>query len=378
MTRPVPVSRRLQAVGALGLALLLLGLGKEASAAPAASSPGSATAGLAPAPGSKGLVLGGGYFAPHIAAGSTYSGAVLVGNDSDSPLPAVVYPVDAVTAPAGGIGYSNEGVPLSGPGTWVHISKERITLAARVDALVAFSVTVPAGTAPGEYLAGIAAESAPPAAVGSGFRVIVRSRVIVAFEVIVPGASPVAAFSVGKPTLVELPDSGYEVRVPAKNTGTAIGGTSITVSLSGRTHASLTDEIPTVLPGDSVEVLTRQLVGTLGSGTYVVVACTPDHKSCAQATIVIAAIPEPTTTTTTVPVTTTTPNKPVVRIVIRKVVEKVRVPTGLSTSTYFVGGSVGFVGAMLLGEIGLLVSRRNRRRQAARGKHSRKHAAGRS
>ncbi len=219
-------------------------------AAPAEAA-GTGGVGAGPAPGAPGVLAGGGYFAPTVAPGSTWTSELLVANDSATTAPIEIYGADGLTAGASGAVYSNFGQPLRATGMWVSPKSRTVTIPPEGQATVRFSVSVPRSASPGDHLAGIVAQSASPSTSGSGhLRVTVVARAVVGVLVRVPGP---ATFSVGvgAPTVGRGPDGVGEVVTPLTDSGRLIGKPTIDVSLSGPGgyKSSVTSQVDTLLPG---------------------------------------------------------------------------------------------------------------------------------
>lgn len=238
-------AKRLALVAIWAGTLAFLGWTAPAEAA------GTGGVGAGPAPGAPGVLAGGGYFAPTVAPGSTWTSELLVANDSAIAAPIVIYGADGLTASASGAVYSNFGQPLRATGIWVSPKSRTVTIPPEGQATVRFSISVPRSATPGDHLAGIVAQSASPSTSGSGhLRVTVVARAVVGVLVRVPGP---ATFSVGvgAPTVGRGPDGVGEVVTPLTDTGRLIGKPTIDVSLSGPGgyKSSVTSQGDTLLPG---------------------------------------------------------------------------------------------------------------------------------
>lgn len=207
--------------------------------------------GAAPAPGARGVLASGGYYAPSIAPGSTWTSVLLVSNGSAQAAPIVVYAADGLTADASGAVYSNLGQPLIAAGMWLTPSSRTIRVQADGQMTVEFKVTVPRNATPGDHLAGIVAQSGVPMQSNSGqLRVNVEARAVVGVLIRVPGP---ASFDVkvGKPTIEGGPELIGEVVTPITDTGRLIGKPIDTVSLKGPSgyEKMLQQNVDTILPG---------------------------------------------------------------------------------------------------------------------------------
>lgn len=207
--------------------------------------------GAAPAPGAPGVLAGGGYFAPTLAPGSTWSSSLLVSNDSGTAGPILVYAADGLTSATSGAAYSDAGQPLRSAGAWVQPAFQAVPVPAQGQATVKFSVTVPPSATPGDHLAGIVAQPESPVESGSGqIRVNVVARSVVGILIRVPGPASFGV-RVGRPTIGPGPDQIGEVVTPVTDSGQVIGRPVNQVTLDGPNgyQKSVTRQIDTLLPG---------------------------------------------------------------------------------------------------------------------------------
>lgn len=175
-------------VGLLAAALLALAGAQGAQAAAAAPSL-SLTA----------LGQSGSYFDVTIAAGESRSLQVARSNPGPAPVAAHSYAGSVFTIVNGGFGAGGSGDPVAGATAWVHYPDEVFALGAGVTDTKSFTVSVPAGTAPGQYISSIVLqgnEAAPGAGQVSLDRVL---RQAVAIAIRVPGPLQ-PAFSLGAAT----------------------------------------------------------------------------------------------------------------------------------------------------------------------------------
>lgn len=153
-------------------------------------------------------------------AGQSGELTVVLGNVDTQPLALKTYAADAISNPNGGFGVRPESAPLTPPTTWLDYPPETYELAPGENVERRFSVSVPEGTPPGQYVSGIALETAEPAAVeGTGlFRQVIRK--VVPVFITVPG--PVAAAAeLGEPSF-ETGDARSRLVIPIENTGNVL------------------------------------------------------------------------------------------------------------------------------------------------------------
>jgi hypothetical protein len=168
--------RAVMPASAAGIAVLSLGLAPLAAASPglASGDPGTGGAGipgafgLAPAPGPQGQLMS--YFQLAVAPGNVVTATVVLSNLARRTQTLTLGHATGVTADNGGSAYLPPSGRCSGPACWVTGLPSSVTLPAGYREMVAFTVRVPPGTPPGQYLTGIAAtpETRPaPVKVGS-------------------------------------------------------------------------------------------------------------------------------------------------------------------------------------------------------------------
>ncbi|MHB8508114.1 MAG: WxL protein peptidoglycan domain-containing protein [Candidatus Dormibacteria bacterium] len=168
-------------LGALGA---LLALGAPLTSALPASAAGDGAPGLR-------MVTSRppGYFDYTLQAGGVQTDMVQLVNPNDSATQFLVYTVDAVTSDVSGIVYPDRARRTTGTGTWVALaSPQAVTLKTHETRTIDFKVTVPGGTAAGDYVAGIVAENPTPSGSASGhFAVNVVQRAAIAVVIHIAG-----------------------------------------------------------------------------------------------------------------------------------------------------------------------------------------------
>jgi hypothetical protein len=134
------------------------------------------------------------YFEFTLNPGESVTNAVIAKNFSSDTLNLMVEPVDGKTATNGGISYDFENT--AGPSRWIHITNDtRFEIRPFHIQKLPFTVTVPLGTPPGEYVAGFLTALVPttptPEPTNQGkdnnFSVNVVTRVAIAVIIHVPG-----------------------------------------------------------------------------------------------------------------------------------------------------------------------------------------------
>lgn len=136
------------------------------------------------------------YFTESVASGHSAVDTAVITNRGSKTLALVVSASTGITAVNSGSSYYGSFKPCVGTGCWVSGLPTTVTLAPGETTVMPFTVTVPAGTGPGQYLAGITAKPAvapPPVIVGSNGRSTAQA-------VIVDEVSVGVAVNVGDPS----------------------------------------------------------------------------------------------------------------------------------------------------------------------------------
>jgi WxL Interacting Protein, peptidoglycan binding domain len=170
-----------QPIRHLAAAVALAALAVTAQAVPAAAAPagGNGQFGLTPVPDSAGRVAP--YFMLAMAAGQSVTDTALISNLGQTAEKLRLSGATGVTAGNGGSAFSQEFQSCSGTGCWISGLAAVVTLPAGAVERVPFKVRVPAGTPPGQYLAGLTVEAAalpPSVQVGSNGRATARAVII--------------------------------------------------------------------------------------------------------------------------------------------------------------------------------------------------------
>jgi hypothetical protein len=121
---------------------------------------------------------------------------VIITNGGKRPERLRISRATGVTAANGGSAYTAVFRRCAGVGCWLHRLSRTVTLPAGIAEAIGFSVTVPAGTPPGQYLAGIAAElAAVPRALVVGSHGRATAKAIIVDQIIVGVAITVGPLS---------------------------------------------------------------------------------------------------------------------------------------------------------------------------------------
>jgi hypothetical protein len=91
--------------------------------------------------------------------GGQVADALVVANRSTTPLKLAVYAADAFTTDAGQVDLVTKDAKSTGVGAWVHPKDASVIVAPGKSAQIPFTLDLPAGAAPGDYLGGIVTSS---------------------------------------------------------------------------------------------------------------------------------------------------------------------------------------------------------------------------
>ncbi len=282
-----------------------------------------------------------GYFLFRMRTGAAHTGYLEAFNSGKQPLTLRVYAVDGLTGVTSGVVYANHADRVAGAGAWLRPSTRRVVLAPGTRKRVGFRLRVPAGTRPGDYLAGFALENAHPATSAGRFQVKEVVRTVVGVEVVVPGPAR-ARIRLGAVGLKALPGTtASAVTVPLTDTGRLLCKPVLTVSVAGRgVRRTETHALDTVLPGDRI-AYPFAWAHSLPPGHYEIRA-TATH--CGSAAV--AHGPSTLSTGLTRPGPQST-----IRVI---------APPPAGSSAWLLMGAVG-AGGLALGAAGTLMARRGRR-----------------
>jgi LPXTG-motif cell wall-anchored protein len=141
-----------------------------------------------------------GYFIYDLAPGSARTGAVIVSNTGNRTGTVKLYSADGSTGQTTGTVYLTDAKPMRA-GAWLKLAQPSVQLAPGAIKRVPFTVHVPTGIGPGQWVAGIVAETATSAKTKrstrkAGVQIRIRNQTIIAVQVDVPGARN-ASFMIG-------------------------------------------------------------------------------------------------------------------------------------------------------------------------------------
>jgi hypothetical protein len=239
--------------------------------ASASSALGPGPFGLAPAPTATGQLRP--YFNLTIGAGESASDVVIIRNDGTATERLRVGTSSGLTAANSGSAFGGFSPTCTGVGCWVTGLPATVTIAPGTGLAVGFRVTVPAGTPPAQYLAGITAVAAAPSRpvqVASrghvSFRVVVVAQVTVGVAITVGSISRLRTNLAVPAVTAGSIGSLQRLYVHVRNTGQTFARASGTVSCrAGGQDRLFRVVVDTVLPGGEA-VLPVNAPG-LGGGT---------------------------------------------------------------------------------------------------------------
>lgn len=246
----------------LAAAAVLAALAVVTSALPAAAlrAGGNGTFGLTPAPNRNGYVAP--YFMLTIPAGGSATRSAIISNPGSTLEQLKISRSTGITATNGGSAFSRAFHPCAGPGCWVTITPTLVTLRPNMGEALRVTVHVPPGTKPGQYLAGVTAESAAkPHSVAVGSRGAARAKAIITEQISLGVAVTVGSLSQLRSRLHIAGVTGSAIGPTArlnllvKNTGQrfthATGQATCTAAGRRRHYPVITD---TILPHDSATI----------------------------------------------------------------------------------------------------------------------------
>lgn len=158
------------------------------------------------------------YFESFIEAGASRTFTAAIVNAGTQDLSLLAYHADVYSMTNGGMGVNFQEQERTAPTTWIDFDEGIVDVPVGQEIAKTFTVTVPDGTEPGQYVSAIAVETANSFAVGDeggALRQILRK--VVAVVILVPGESE-PGFSLGSPEIT-IQQGQAVVRVPVENTG---------------------------------------------------------------------------------------------------------------------------------------------------------------
>lgn len=176
---------------------------------------------------------GGGYYVIGAEPGTAVTQGIVLRNDRSRAIDAHVEAVDAFTSDATGASYGAPGSTPERTGGWIVVATPVVTLQPGEERRVDFTVRVPEGTGPGQYLAGISASVPLP---GSG-----AAAGAAASGASEPGASEPGASAPGA-SEPEVAAAGTPSSVPASTN--APNGAGFGITLQGQRLIAVQVDVP--------------------------------------------------------------------------------------------------------------------------------------
>lgn len=227
----------------------------------------------------------GAFFTVEAEAGTSHTLTAVLGNVGQEPLSLETYAGDAFTLVNGGFGVREKDEPRDDVSTWFDYETETYDFAPGEGVERSFTVSVPEGTPPGQYIAGIVLQTAEPVEIegSSMFNQVVRKSVAV--FITVPGEMT-PSFAFGTPE-IQTNVAGQRIVVPVSNTGNVLvkpAGELVLTDASGTAAFRQPFAMGSVYAGMET-TLEVALPPTLPEGTYSVSATVSDPETGARATV---------------------------------------------------------------------------------------------
>ncbi|HRA48919.1 MAG TPA: hypothetical protein PK819_12695 [Thermomicrobiales bacterium] len=200
-----------------------------------------------------------------------------MGTVESAPVELRAYATNANNSANGGFAAGLLADKLRAPATWLDFDEQVVQLEGTQTVEIPFTISVPKGAAPGQYVAALVAESAEPQEGGQLLNFVYRSAVAV--EILVPGKMDVS-FAVGSPEIA-APLKYPVLTVPIENTGNyRVQPTgSITVSgTDGRVVSNAPIAMGSVYMGNATTIEVA-LPSQFAPGDYVVSGSLTDPDS---------------------------------------------------------------------------------------------------
>src|SRR4051794_14452957 len=215
-----------------------------------------------------------GYFVYPLKPGAARKGAVIVSNSGTAPGAVKLFTADATTGRTTGTVYLTDRKPTR-TGAWIALSTRSLTLRPGAHRVVRFTVHVPAGTNPGEWVGGIVAETGrsiagPKSKQKASVRIRIRDLTIVAVQTNVPGPRK-NAFAIGAVTTGGQ-RSHQELIAHITSNGNVLVKPTATATIldsSGATVQTLSTKMDTFLPHTAID-FPWPLKKALPPGSYTV------------------------------------------------------------------------------------------------------------
>ncbi len=230
------------------------------------------------------------WFEVNIEAGETANLTAGIRNAGDVEATLRTFAANAVNPPNGGFAAAAEDQPPAGATRWLDYPSETFETQPGDERGIEFTVSVPSGTPPGEYVAALVVQTEEPIGIPGTetFNQIIRATISV--EITVPGEMT-SGFDLGAP-VVSPAAEWWTLDVPIVNTGTARirpHGTLIVTSANGDQVSTTQVDMNSVYGGATTSVRV-ELPGQLPLGDYLVSLALTDDATGATASLDNAAV----------------------------------------------------------------------------------------
>ncbi len=230
------------------------------------------------------------WFEVTIEAGETANLTAAIRNAGDVEATLRTFAANAVNPPNGGFAAATEVEAPAGAARWLGYPTETFDSQPGDERQVDFTVSVPSGTPPGEYVAALVVQTAEPIGIPGTetFNQIIRGTISV--EITVPG-DMTSGFDLGAPVVSPAAD-WWTLDVPIANTGTARirpQGELVVTTTDGEAVSTSDVEMGSVYGGNTSSVRIN-LPGQLPFGDYLVSLNLTDEATGASASLDAAPI----------------------------------------------------------------------------------------
>ncbi|MBA4181393.1 MAG: hypothetical protein C0506_12450 [Anaerolinea sp.] len=172
----------------------------------------------------------GAYFSYTLEPGTTKTAVARVSNNGSAVISLRAYAADGISASGGGTAFGAFGEKRTGVGAWLSLAQTQLNIDAGAAVAVPVTIAVPAGAAPGDYVAGIVVEAPPKAgAAGGNVNTSITERAGMAIVVRVPGAAA-EKLALGNLCFNQETGSRY-FEIPVQNQGAVISTATGTFKL---------------------------------------------------------------------------------------------------------------------------------------------------
>lgn len=181
----------------------------------------------------------GDFFSVELEAGGEATLKGYFGNGSEIPVETLFYAADVVSPVNGGLNINDSTFPVSGPTTWLDFPTEIVQFDAKEILERSFTVSVPAGTPPGQYITGVAIETLEAAPPPGELPILVKYRFVAAVLITVPG--PIEpAFTIGDIAVV-VDEASTTISGTIENTGNIRVRPAGTITLTNSEGVEITN-----------------------------------------------------------------------------------------------------------------------------------------